>query len=126
MFWFSYSKVTSYLAVLLLASFLTPVTATAGDSDNSADVKVGKKLYSQTCVACHSGNGKGALPGVSDLTSTDGPLAKSDAELVKSIIEGRATPGAALSMPAKGGNPSLTDNDVRALIAYLRAEFEGG
>jgi len=125
MFWFSYSKATSYLAVLLLASFLTPVTATAGDSDHSTDVKVGKKLYSQTCVVCHGGNGKGVLPGVSDFTAKVGPLAKTDAELVKSVTEGLATPGAALSMPAKGGNPLMTDVEIDALIAYLRAEFGG-
>ena len=123
MFWFSYSKATSYLAVVLLASFMMPATATAGDSDNSADVKLGKKLYSQTCVACHGGNGKGVLPGVSDFTAMDGPLAKSDEELFKSVAEGRSTPGAALSMPAKGGNPSMTDVEIAALIAYLRAEF---
>jgi mono/diheme cytochrome c family protein len=125
MFWFSYSKATSYLAVLLLASFMTPVPAAASDSDNSADVKVGKKLYSQTCVACHGGNGKGVLPGVSNFTAKDGPLAKTDAELVKSVTDGLATPGAALSMPAKGGNPSMTDVEIAALIAYLRAEFGG-
>ena len=123
MFWFSYNKATSCIAALLLVSFLTPVTATAGDNDNAAAVKAGKKLYSQTCIACHGANGKGALPGVSNFTTADGPLAKSDAELIKSITDGLATPGAALSMPAKGGIPSLTDDDVRALIAYLRSEF---
>ena len=63
------------------------------------------------------------IPGVSDFTKTDGPLAKSDEELAKSIAEGLATPGAALSMPAKGGNPSLTDGDISSLIAYLRSKF---
>ena len=124
MFWFSYSKVTSCLAVLLLASFMTPVPAAASDHpENSGDTKLGKAIYSQTCIACHGANGKGVLPGVSNFKSTDGPLAKSDAELAKSINEGLATPGAALSMPARGGNPSLTDDEVRALIAFLRSEF---
>ena len=126
MFWFSYSKVTSCLAVVLLASFMTPVPAVASDPASSGDIKAGKAIYNQTCIVCHGANGKGALPGVSNFKSADGPLMKSDAELAKSISEGLATPGAALSMPAKGGNPSLTDDDVRALIAYLRAEFEGG
>jgi len=123
MYWFSYSKLISGVAAVLLASFLMPVTAAAGDSDNAADIKAGEKLYSQTCVACHGANGKGVLPGVSDFTSADGPLTKSDAELNKSITEGRSTPGAVLSMPAKGGNPSLTDDDILALIAYLRSNF---
>lgn len=124
MFWFSYSKATSCLGILLLASFMTSVPATASDqADIPGDTKVGKALYSQTCIACHGANGKGALPGVSNFRSADGPLAKSDAELAKSINEGLTTPGSMLSMPAKGGNPSLTDKEVRALIAYLRAEY---
>ncbi len=123
MFWFSYSKATSCLVVLTLASLLTPVLAAAGDPDKSDSAKVGKAIYSQTCIACHGANGKGALPGVSDFTVADGPLAKSNAELAKSVNEGLATPGAALSMPAKGGNPSLSDDDILALIVYLRSEF---
>ena len=123
MFWCSYSKVTSCLVVLLLASIMTPVPAAASDPASSGDTKLGKALYSQTCIACHGANGKGMLPGVSNFKSADGPLGKSDAELAKSINEGLVTPGAALSMPAKGGNPSLTDKEVQALIAYLRAEF---
>jgi len=123
MFWFSYSKATSCLVVLTLASLLTPVLAAAGDSDKSDGAKLGKAIYSQTCIACHGANGKGALPGVSDFTAADGPLAKSNAELARSVNEGLATPGAALSMPAKGGNPSLSDDDILALIMYLRSEF---
>jgi hypothetical protein len=49
--------------------------------------------------------------------------AASDEELAKSISEGLATPGAALTMPAKGGNPSLTGSDILSLIAYLRYAF---
>lgn len=124
MFWFSYSKVTSCLAVLLLASFMTPVPAAASDHPGSIDdTQLGKAIYSQTCIACHGANGKGTLPGVSNFKSADGPLAKSDAELAKSINEGLATPGAALSMPARGGNPSLSDDEIQSLIAYLRDEF---
>lgn len=83
----------------------------------------GQALYSQTCIACHGANGEGTIPGVRDFTKADGPLSKSDEELVKSITNGVATPGAALTMPAKGGNPALTEADILSLVAYLRAEF---
>ena len=99
--------------------------AVASDPASSGDIKAGRAIYTQTSIVCHAANGNGALPGVSNFSSEDGPLGKSDAELAKSIDKGLATPGAVLSMPAKGGTPSLTNDDVRALIAYLRAEFGG-
>lgn len=98
----------------------SPATAAlAGSSPEPA------ALYNQTCVACHGANGKGALPGVPDLTSAQGPLArKSDAQLAASILSGLQTPGAALAMPAQGGNPAVTADDAAALVRYLRAQFK--
>lgn len=86
-------------------------------------VAAGKAVYSQTCFACHGTNGKGAIPGVADLTKADGALAKADEVLIKSITEGLQTPGAALAMPPLGGNPALSEADVKAVLAYLREEF---
>jgi len=121
MFSFSCSKVTSGFAIAVLASLLTPVTAVAEDA--KATLKAGQAIYAQTCIACHGANGKGAIPGVSDFTANDGPLSKTDDELWTSIRDGLVTPGAALSMPAKGGNPALSDADIQAVLAYLRKTF---
>ncbi len=118
MFWFSCNRVTKSLVIVTLASFVTPAMASTEEA-----VETGKMVYSQTCVACHGANGKGMIPGVSDFTKSDGPLAKSDDELATSIRDGLVTPGKPLSMPAKGGNPSLTDEEVQAVLVYLRATF---
>lgn len=118
MSWSFYSKATKGLVIAVLASTLAPVA--------SADTTTGKAVYSQTCIACHGANGKGAIPGVSDFTSEDGPLSKSDDALIKSIREGLASPGKPLSMPAKGGNPSLTDEQITAVLTYLRTAFGDG
>ena len=83
----------------------------------------GKVVYQQTCIVCHGANGKGAIPGVADLTAASGALSKSDDALLKSIREGFQRPGAALAMPAKGGNPALSDAQLKAVLAYLRAAF---
>ncbi len=115
MSWFSCSKVTRSLAIVMLASFVTPAIATGSEA--------GEKVYAQTCIACHGANGKGTIPGVSDLTKADGPLAKSDETLISSIRDGLVTPGKPLSMPPKGGNPSLTEEDIRAVLEYLRSSF---
>lgn len=120
MSWLSFNKATSGVAVTVLVSFLTPAIAA---DETEMTLKTGQSIYSQTCIACHGANGKGMIPGVSDLTATDGPLAKDDAELATSIRDGLATPGAALSMPAKGGNPALSNEDIQAVLAYLRQTF---
>jgi|TARA_B110000263_G_scaffold245176_1_gene254324 cytochrome c5 len=47
----------------------------------------------------------------------------SDAELVDFIKAGRDAGDSAnttgIGMPAKGGNPSLSDDDILAIIAYI-------
>lgn len=81
----------------------------------------GSALFRQTCVACHGADGKGAIPGVPDLTRKDGPLAvKSDAQLIESILKGFQSKGSPMAMPPKGGNPQLTPEDAAALVTYLR------
>ena len=109
----------------LLISVLTliPVLALSDGMPEAADAAAGKAVYSQTCVACHGAKGKGTIPGVTDFTAKDSPLRKSDVELVNNISEGFQRPGSFMAMPAKGGNPTLTEADVLAVLAYLRAEF---
>jgi len=111
-------RIVSISALLLL-----PFLAYAEDAPEAADAAAGKAVYAQTCIACHGANGKGTIPGVTDFTAKDGPLSKSDAELLQNISEGFQSPGSFMAMPAKGGNPMLTEADVRAVLAYLRAAF---
>lgn len=109
------------LIPLIVAAGLAPATAAAGNDLLAA----GRAAYQQTCVACHGTNGQGALPGIASFRSADGPLAQADDVLVESILEGKQSPGSALAMPPRGGNPNLTEADAEALVAFLRAEFGG-
>lgn len=118
MSWYSFNRVTRTLGIVALVSFVTPASASANDA-----AETGKKVYSQTCVACHGANGKGMIPGVSDFTKADGPLSKSDEVLIASIRDGLVTPGKALSMPAKGGIPTLSDEEIEAVLLYLKTTF---
>jgi len=83
----------------------------------------GKAVYEGTCTACHGADGKGAIPGVPDFTAADGPLSKPDDVLKKHIIEGFQDAGSPMAMPPKGGNPGLTDQEVAAVIRYVKGTF---
>jgi len=83
----------------------------------------GKDIYNQTCVACHGANGTGGIPGTPNFTRPDGPLSKSDDDLIHSISNGFQSPGSAMAMPAKGGNPDMNATDVRAVLDYMRESF---
>lgn len=85
----------------------------------------GEEVYNQTCVACHGSDGTGAMPGTPDFGAPDGVLSKPDAVLMDHILNGFQAPDSPMAMPAKGGNPNLTEDDVRAVLAYLHREFGG-
>jgi len=83
----------------------------------------GKDIYTQTCIACHGGDGKGALPGTPNFTDKHGRLSKTDDELMNSLINGIQSPGSPMAMPAKGGNSELATGDLKNVLEYLRKTF---
>lgn len=101
-------------------AFLAALAAFAGAAQAASH---GKAVYERTCVACHGADGKGTLPGVPPLGGKAGPLAKSDAVLMKSILEGFQSRGSPLAMPPKGGDPTLTEEDAAAVLQYMRKTF---
>ncbi len=103
---------------LLLAGLGVALASSAG-----AAVTTGESTYQSSCVACHGADGVGVLPGVPDLTATEGLLAGDDEVLIKRIAEGFQSPGSPMAMPPRGGNPSLSDEDLKAVVDYMRKEF---
>lgn len=83
----------------------------------------GKAVYERTCIACHGADGKGRLPGVPPLGGPTGRLAKSDAVLIKSIMDGVQSRGSPFAMPPKGGDAKLTEEDAAASLQYIRTKF---
>ncbi len=87
-------------------------------------VAQGLAAYEGSCLACHAEGGIGVEGLGRPLTDSDFIRGLSDAELVTFIQVGRdsADPEntSGIAMPANGGNPSLTTEDVEAIVAYLR------
>ncbi len=114
------------LASLLAAALVAATSARALPdipTTPAGDAAKGRKVFHTTCVACHGEDGKGVVPGAPDFTNPKGPLAQSDQVLLNHMEYGYRSPGALMAMPPKGGNPSLTDQDFRDVLAYLRQHF---
>jgi len=109
---------------LLLASGLALGFASTAQANQPRDIDNGREKYEETCVACHGEKGKPTMPGIPDFTSRKGPLKKPNGKLVKSIIDGIDRPAADLAMPPMGGNPDLTEEDVRDILSYMRKTFK--
>ena len=84
----------------------------------------GKAAFAASCSACHTPDG-GAKPGLGkDMIHSEFTAGISDDELVAFITTGRDagdplnTTG--VGMPAKGGNPALSEKDLRDLVAFIR------
>lgn len=87
-------------------------------------VKRGKRVY-MSCIACHGRNGTGVKGVGKNLVASEFVLESSDDDLLAFIKQGRGPSDPAnttgLAMPPKGGNPSLKDEQIRDVIAYIRS-----
>jgi mono/diheme cytochrome c family protein len=93
--------------------------AKAPDDLLGVDPAAGQKVYQTYCMACHMADGRGG--GVAaDFTADDDRLAKSDAELIRSIQNGFE--GEKLVMPPFGS--VLGEQEIRNVLAYIRKEFD--
>jgi mono/diheme cytochrome c family protein len=85
----------------------------------------GQTIYQSTCTACHGLDARG-IPGLGkNLVDSEFIHSLSDDELHHFIIVGREASDplntTGIPMPARGGNPTLTDDQINAIIAYLRS-----
>jgi cytochrome c5 len=81
----------------------------------------GVQVYNQACVTCH-GAGIAGSPVTGDVAAWAPRIAKGIDTLRQHAINGYQ--GEAGYMPAKGGNPSLSDEEVYRAIDYMLAESE--
>ena len=102
-----------------------PAPVEAAASLDPELVALGQNTFMGACSGCHGLDAHG-IPGVGkDLVLGEFPTTASDDELAAFIVTGRPiwdpanTTG--VDMPPKGGNPALSNDDIRAIIAYLRS-----
>lgn len=79
-------------------------------------VRDGQQIYQATCVACHDAGIAGA-PKVGDKGQWAKRIGKGLDTLYASAVNG--VQGSAGVMPAKGGNPALSNAEVKAAVDYM-------
>ncbi|MDP6283093.1 MAG: cytochrome c [Acidimicrobiales bacterium] len=89
------------------------------------DGQNGAELYGKSCASCHGADAAGVegvgkpLAGANFITDNDTDF------LVQFITTGRSTSDPAnttgVFMPPRGGNPSLSDADLRHIVIYLKS-----
>lgn len=77
----------------------------------------GESIWKGTCAVCHTEPLSGA-PLVTDKAAWAPRLKKGRDALYQSALKGFTGPKGT-EMPAKGGNPSLTDAQVKAAVDYM-------
>ena len=77
---------------------------------------VGKSVYGKTCALCHAANVAGA-PKPGDKADWAPRIAQGMDLVNKHAIEGFT--GAKGQMPARGGSTTLTDDEVKAAVAFM-------
>jgi cytochrome c5 len=79
----------------------------------------GQQVYQAGCVACHD-TGLAGAPKLGDKGQWAKRIAKGVDTLYASAVDG--VQGSAGAMPAKGGNPALSDAEVKAAVDYMVAQ----
>ncbi len=91
------------------------VGGAAGEDKVAAVPRGGEEVYTAVCLACHSTGAAGA-PKVGDKPAWEPRVGQGLDGLVQAAIAGKG------GMPPRGGNPSTTDEEIRAAVVYMLDE----
>jgi disulfide bond formation protein DsbB len=115
-------------AISTLADSPSPSPAGASGSRTGGalpgDPAHGQALYGQNCAVCHGANLEGGIGAVlNPIDKLPGVANPLDPTFLINIITNGRTPQSGdpkqQPMPPKGNNPSLTDQDVKDLAAFI-------
>jgi len=94
------NKVLAATAAVALMASVGPVLAD------------GEATYKSICFACH-GTGAAGAPKLGDKAMWAPRIATGNDALYAAAINGKG------AMPAKGGNPALSDGDIKGAVDYM-------
>lgn len=94
----------------------TPAPLAAPAAPAVAENTAGKSVYGKTCALCHAAGVAGA-PKPGDKADWGPRIAQGNEVLNKHALEGFS--GAKGQMPARGGSPSLKDDEIKAAVTFM-------
>ena len=74
----------------------------------------GKEVYNKSCAVCHAA----LSPRLGDKAAWQALLKQGADGLVASVLKGKG------AMPAKGGNTTLSEADIKAAVDYMVAQVK--
>ena len=94
--------------------------------DEKSIMDLGRSIYEDKCVECHSADGKGFPPRYPPLVGNRSLLAKEPVNVIRIVLNGGFPPGTAsnpqpFGMPPYG--PSLSDKEIAAVVSYIRGSW---
>lgn len=116
-------KITAVIIVLAVLCLTAPQASLAASHGGGAKAKAvevtpamlteGKAVYEKNCAVCH-GSGVAGAPKFGDKAAWKEHLDHGGLEhMAETTIRGKG------AMPPRGGNPKLSDAEVRAAVAYI-------
>jgi disulfide bond formation protein DsbB len=101
-----------------------PTTPLSEDATTPGDPLAGAQMYIGSCSSCHGADLAGVDGLGNALLPSDFVMTQSEADLATLVAVGRPASdpsnSSALDMPPRGGNPNLSDQDLRDIAAYLK------
>ncbi|MDQ5768883.1 c-type cytochrome [Thiothrix subterranea] len=95
-----------------------PKADAATDAPAADAAKIdGEKVYKGLCMSCHDAGVAGS-PKLGDKAAWEPRIATGMDALYESSLKGKGV------MPAKGGNPALSDDEVKAAVDYMVAQVK--
>ena len=99
---------------------VTPPPVSQQSDENpasTASLEKGKTIYKSACFACHD-TGVAGAPKITDKASWAPRIATGKEALYNSALHGKGV------MPPKGGNITLSDEDIKATVDYIIATVQ--
>lgn len=110
-------------APLMGVAFLAVWFLAGSASATALQTNRGESIFTNECIACHSPDGVGTMPGIPDLSGKEGPLSKPDEVLLKSILSGVETASTPIPMPPIKAGELSAEEKARLVLTFIRSKF---